>query len=132
MSELGGSVHRTARATVEDEITQRQMASLKAELAQLQAEYKEAKAGSKAGLKARIDEVEAHTRATSEHLHTRVTRVAQETEAKLKALQVQATRASGHLKTSVEQRIAELRVDGERRSHQLQQAWGLTKEALTS
>ena len=132
MSALGGIVHRTGRAAVEDELSQKEMTSVKAELSQLKAEYTHAKAESKAALKARIDAVEAMEHTTSERLHTRMTHLKQETEAKLKALQAQASKASGDLKAKIENRIAELHVDGERRSHQLKEAWGLAKKALAS
>ena len=132
MSKLGGIVHRTGRAAVEDELSQKEMASAKAELSQLKAEYEHTKTESKAKLKARIDEVEAQAHTTSERLHTRMNDLKQETEAKLKSLLAQATKATGDMKARIDQRIAELHLDGERRSHQLKQAWGLTKKALAS
>ena len=132
MSALGGMVHRTGRAAVEDELSQREMASAKAELSQLRDEYENAKAESKATLKARIDEVEARAHTSSERLHTRMNHLRQETEAKLKSLEAQAAKATGDVSARIDKRIAELRVDGERRSHQLAQAWGLTKKAFAS
>ena len=65
-------------------------------------------------------EVEAKAHTTSERLHTRMNHLKQETEAKLKSLLVQATKATGDMKARIDQRIAELHLDGERRSHQLE------------
>jgi uncharacterized membrane protein len=132
MSALGGTVHRTWRAGIEDELSQKEMASVKAELSQLRAEYEHAKTETRAALKARIDALEALEHKTSDRLHTRMTVLTQETEAKLKSLQAQAIKATGDLKSKLENRIAELQLDGERRSAQLKQAWGLTKKALAS
>lgn len=132
MNALGGIVHRTGRAAVEDELSQREMASAKAELSQLKAEYEHTKAEGKATLKSRIDEVEAKAHTASTRLHTRMSDLKQETEAKLKALQAQAAKASGDLKRNIDNRIADLHTDGERRAHQLREAWGLTKKAIAS
>ncbi len=132
MSELGSIVYRTGRSAVEDELSQKELAAAKAELSQLKAEYDHAKAETKATLKARIDEVDVKANSISERLQTRMTDLTQETEAKLKALQAQATRASEDLKAKIETRIAELHIDGERRSHQLKEAWVLTKKAFAS
>lgn len=132
MSALDGTVHRSWRTGVEDELSQKAMASIQVELAQLTAEYGHSIAETKAALKVRIDALEALEHKASDRLLTRMTALTQETEAKLKALQAQAIKASGDLKTKLENRIAELHVDAERRSGQLKQAWGLTKKALAT
>lgn len=132
MSALGGIVHRTARAEVEDELSQKDMAAAKTELSQLKAEYDHVASDTKAELKARIDEVETKAHTTSERLHTRMNSLKQETEAKLKSLQEQAAKATDDVKAKIDARIAAIQADGERRSHQLKQAWGLTKRALAS
>ena len=132
MSALSGIVHRPGRAAVEDELSQKEMASARAELSQLKAEYEHTKTESKAKLKARIDEVEAKAHSTSARLHTGMDHLRQETEAKFKSLQAQATKATGDVKARIDERIAELHVDGERRSHQLKQAWDVTTRALAS
>ena len=130
MAALGGVVHRTARAGVEDEITQKQMAAMKIELSQLESEYDHSRAETRDKLKARIEEVEAKAKGASERLQHRLAALKQETEAKLKSLQAQAVKSAGHAKTEIVARIAELRLDDERRASQLKQAWNLTKKAL--
>jgi uncharacterized membrane protein len=131
MSVLGGTVVRTWRADFEDQMIREEVAASKAELAQLQAEYQQATAENKAKLKARIDEVQAKAKAASDRLQVRVKQIEQETDARIKALQEQAAKAKGDAKAKFDTRIAELRADGERRSRQLKEAWGLTKAALT-
>jgi uncharacterized membrane protein len=132
MNALGGLVHRSARATVEDELSQKELASAKAELAHLKAEYEHTKTEAKVQLKSRMDEVEALANTTSERLQTRITDLKQETEAKLKSMQEQAAKLSSGVQTKVEDRIAELQADAKRRSLQLNEAWGLTKKAFAS
>jgi len=129
MSALGGVVHRTGRADVEDELARSQMAAIKAEATHLKAEYAQAKTDDKAKLKARIDAVELRIHATSDRLHARVLQNKEETEAKLTALWEQAARAEGDVKARIDTRITELRASGEHRSALLKQAWGLTKQA---
>lgn len=65
MKALSGIVHRTGRAAVEDELSQKEMAAAKLELTHLNEEYAHAKAEAKAQLKLRIDEVEAMAQSAS-------------------------------------------------------------------
>lgn len=132
MKALGGIVHRTGRAAVEDELSQKEMAAAKLELAQLQEEYAHAKAEAKAQLQLRIDEVEARAESTSERLHTRTKDLRHETEAKLKSLQEQAAQVSSSVQAKIEERIAGIQADATRRSHQLNEAWDLAKKAFAS
>ena len=132
MQALGGVVHRNWRAVVEDDLSQKEMASIRAELSELKSEYEHAKADGKAGLKESISALEDLERSTADRLKSRIAELSYETEAKLNALQAQASRASGDLKTKIETRIVNLQSDGARRVRQLEQAWGLTKKALAS
>jgi uncharacterized membrane protein len=132
MGELGGTLHRTGRAVIEDDLSQKEIAAAQAELAHLKVEYNHAKTETKATLKARIDEMEAKVHAASSRLERHIADLKLETEAKLTALRSQAAQASGDLKAKVESRIAELQTDGERRVHQLKEAWGLTRKAFAS
>jgi uncharacterized membrane protein len=132
MNALGGLVHRTGRATIEDELSQKAMASAQAELAHLKAEYEHSKAEGKAQLKARMDQVQALAKSNSEHLQKSMTDFKSETEAKLKSLQDQATKLSTGVQAKIEVRIADLQADAQRRTHQLNEAWGLTKKAFAS
>ena len=55
-----------------------------------------------------------------------------EMEAKLTALQDQATSATGLAKARIDRRIAGAKADFALRSKKLNQAWSLTKEALAA
>lgn len=132
MKALGGIVHRTGRAAIEDELSQKEMAVAQVELAHLKTEYEHARAEGKAQLQLRIDEVEAMAQSTSERLHARTKDLKQETEAKLKSLQEQAAQVSSSMQAKIEERIAGMQADATRRSHQLNEAWDLAKKAFAS
>ena len=53
-------------------------------------------------------------------------------DAKIKTLQVQAKGATDRTKARIDKRIAAAKADFEVRSKKLNQAWGLTKEALAA
>lgn len=130
MNALGGIVHRTGRADVEDELSQKEMAAIKTELSQLEAEYEHSKTANKARLRARIEEVEVKAQGISDRLHHQLTSFKEETAAKLKSLHAQADTATGEAKMRIEDRLKEIRADEERRTIQLKRGWGLTKKAV--
>jgi uncharacterized membrane protein len=130
MGALGGVVVRTWRADFEEQMLREDVAAFEAELAQLQAEYRQTTAENKAKLKARIDEVQAKAEAASDRLLARMDQIERETEAKINALQAQAALAKGDAKARLDNRIAELRADRKRRTSQLKEASGLIKAAL--
>ena len=51
-------------------------------------------------------------------------------DAKVQALQDQASKATGEAKTRLDQQVAQIKVGRETRTTKLHQAWQLTKEAL--
>lgn len=106
MEALGGVVFRRSREDFVDDQIERDVAALKAELAEL---------------KAKQDEIQARIEASQ-----------QETDAKIKSLQEQAAKESGERKAKREARITELKADQKRRSDLLKQAWELTKQALSA
>ena len=111
---------------------ERDVAALKAELAELEAEYDQATGEAKAKLQAKIDAAKAKLQATQDAIQARIEASQKETEAKIKSLQEQAAKESGERKAKREARIAELKADQKRRSDLLKQAWELTKEALSA
>lgn len=132
MSALGGIVHRVGRSDVEEQQAKTQMSAMKADLAHLKVEYGHAKAETKAAVRVRMDEVETEAQAISDRLTTRVKQFKQETDAKLSTLEAQAAKVKSDAKAKFHGRITELKADDKRRSEELKQAWGLTKEALAS
>jgi uncharacterized membrane protein len=130
MEAVGGVVFRRIRGDIVDAQFERDVAALKAELAELKAEYDQAIGEAKAKLQARIDAAKAKLQATQDSIKAKIETSQQETEAKIKSLQEQAAKAEGERKAKIEARIAELKADQKRRSDLLHQAWELTKEAM--
>ncbi len=131
MEALGGVVFRRTRTDVLDEQLEKDVAALKADLAELEAEYEQANAKAKAKLQIRIDNAQAKLQAAQDAVQARLASSQQETEAKIQSLQEQAAKAQGERKAKLEKRVAELRADSQRRSEQLRQAGEHIKEALS-
>ena len=128
---IGGTVLRQGRADFEHEQVQQQVNASKAELAELQAEHRQAREEHKAKLRARIDEARAQMRSRAAQAKEKRDRLQQETEAKIKTLQEQRVRAKADDKAKYEQRIAKLRADYDRRADKLVQAAQLWVDAET-
>jgi hypothetical protein len=129
MEAAGGVVLRAWRDNLEDERIRREAERRRAELAQLQAERAQARQEWQARLEARIEEARTKCQAVCDRVQARIDRLAEETDAKIEALHDQvAARKEG--KERIEERIAEIRADHDRRAAQLKQAWELTKDAL--
>jgi uncharacterized membrane protein len=121
MEALGGVVFRRTRRDVLDEQIEKDNAALKADLAELQAEYDQASAEAKSKLQAKIDTTKAKLQAMQDAMQARLEASQQETEAKIQSLQEKAAKAHGERKAKMEQRIAELKAEQKRRSEQLKQ-----------
>ena len=128
---IGGTVLRQRRADFEHEQIQQVVDASKAELAELEAEHRQATADRKAELKARIDEARARMRSRAAQAKENRDRLQQETEAKIKTLQVQRERARAEDNAKYEQRIAKLRADYDRSADELAQAAELWLDAAT-
>jgi uncharacterized membrane protein len=132
MEALGGVVFRRASVEVVDEQIERDVATLNAELAELEAERDQATGEAKAKLQAKVDAAKSKLQAAQNAIQARIEASQKETEAKIKSLQEQAAKESGKRKAKREARIAELKADHKRRSDLLKQAWELTKKALSA
>jgi uncharacterized membrane protein len=132
MEALGGVVFRRMRGEIVDAQIERDVTVLKAELAELEAERKQASGEAKAKLQAKIDATKSKLQAMQDGIQARIETSKQEMEAKTKSLQEQAARAQGERKAKLEKRSAELKADQKRRSDLLKQAWELAKEALSN
>ena len=132
MESLGGVVIRRSRGDVVDAQIERDSATLKADLAELEAEYDQATGEAKANLQKKIDAAKAKLHTTHETIEAKIEASQKETEAKIKSLQEQAAKESGQRKAKREARIAELKADQKRRSDLLKKAWELTKEAVSA
>jgi uncharacterized membrane protein len=132
MEALGGVVFRRMRGEIVDAQIERDVTVLKTELAELEAERKQASGEAKAKLQAKIDATKSKLQTMQDSIQARIETSKQEMEAKTKSLQEQAAKAQGERKAKLEKRSAELKADQKRRSDLLKQAWELTKEALSN
>lgn len=131
METLGGVVLRRTRKEVVDTQIERDVALLKADLAELEAERDQATGEARAKLQAKVDTAKARLQAVQDDIRARIEVSKNETEAKVKFLQEQATKDSDERKAKREVRISELKADHMRRSDLLKRAWELTKQALS-
>ena len=131
MEALGSVVYRESRKEVVDDQFERDIAALKADLGELEAEYKQSTGEARAKLQKKIDAARGRLQAELDDIQTRIEASQKQTEAKIKSLQEQAVKESGERKAKREARVAELKGDQLRRSDLLKQAWELTKEALS-
>ncbi|MBS3649338.1 DUF1269 domain-containing protein [Pseudaminobacter sp. 19-2017] len=129
MESIGGIVVRRRSDDFEDDRLRGEIELARRELSEYQAELAQAPEKTKARLATRIDEVRAKLRRAAERTESRIDRLRQETEAKVGALEHQAVRAAPDAKASIDRRIANIRVDDERRSSKLEQALAMAREA---
>jgi uncharacterized membrane protein len=132
MEALGGIVIRRIRGDFVDAQIERDVAALKADLAELEAERDQATGEARVKLQAKVDAAKGRLQATQDAIQARIEASQKDAEAKIKSLQERAAKESGERKVKREARIAELKADQKRRSDLLKQAWELTKEALSA
>jgi len=132
MGAIGGTVVRQWRMDFEDEMVEKNVKAIEAEIAQLKEEVSHASAENKAKLTARIAEAQAKLKSASERMEAQISRRQHEADAKISMLRGQAAKATASAKAKIDKRINEIRADHERRSAKLKQAWKLTKEALAA
>jgi uncharacterized membrane protein len=109
MEALGGTVFRVARADVEDDIYRKDVAGIKADIAQLKAEQAKSSAEHKARIQAKIDALNKKLKVKLEQAKQRSKRRQEEAKAKIKALEKKASEAKGEAKRNIEARIAEMK-----------------------
>ncbi len=132
MEPLGGVVFRRSRREYVDSQINRDVAGLKADLAELQTEYSQATGEARAKLQKKVDATKGKLQAAQDAIQGRIESSQKETEAKIKSLQKQAAKESGERKAKREARIAELKAEQKRRSDQLKQSWEHIKESLSN
>jgi uncharacterized membrane protein len=130
MEALGGEVIRRMRGEVLDSQIERDAATLKAEIADLEAEHALARRESKAKLEAKINAAKVRLQGTRDRAKAAAEATEKEMGAKVKALKEQVAKAKGDAKAKLEARTAEVQSEYKRRAEKLHQAWELTKEAL--
>lgn len=130
MEAIGGIVLRRTRDEFVDSQMERDLAGLKAEVANLKAEYARADKEARAKLQAKIDTAKTKLKAAQDRAGAAAEGKKREMDAKLGALRAHVAKAKGDAKAKLEARIAEVQSDYKRRADKLYQAWELTKEAV--
>jgi len=119
MEGLGGTVFRSSRENVEGEQHAQEVASLRADIAQLKAEQARSTAGQKAKLQAKIDTLHEKLQEKLEQAQKRSEQHDKETEAKISALKEKAAKAKGNTKAIIKARIVDIRKESKKFSEKL-------------
>ena len=130
MEELGGRVFRHWRLDVEDDQIDRDIQATQRELDELEAEWAQASADSKAKLQAKVDAAKAKLSALDEKARKKLATLKEQTDAKIDKLNKQIAKAGDDFKTGLEKSRDDLKADYEKRSKKLKEAGQLAAEAL--
>ncbi len=109
METLGGIVFRTERKHFEEDQRARDIAALRDEIDQLNAEQARVTAERKAKIQAQIDELNRKLNAKLDQAKQRSQQLETETDAKVKALQKKAATANREAKAAINQRISDMK-----------------------
>jgi len=109
MEALGGNVFRIARRSVEHEQYSKDVAAIKADIAQLKAEQAKSRADQKAKLQTKIDNLNKKLQTKLEQAKETSKQQEKEAKAKVDALEKKAAKAKGDAKAKIEQRIADIK-----------------------
>lgn len=131
MDSLSGQIFRRSRIQVEDAYYEQELAAFDAELDSLEAELKTASANRKAKLEAKVQETRRKLEAKQQELKARMESVKREGDAKIESLKEQIATVRSEQKELLTKRLDEVRTDYRERTAKLDQAWQLTKTALT-
>lgn len=109
MEALGGTVFRVARAKFEHDQYAREVAAIKADIAQLKTEQAKSRADQKAKLQTKIDNLNKKGHAKLAQAKQRLEQQQKEDKAKVDALKEKAAKAKGDKKAAIEARIADMK-----------------------
>jgi uncharacterized membrane protein len=129
METLGGTVFRTARRTVEHEQYAKDVAAIKADIAQLKTEQAKSRADQKIKLQKKSDNLNKKLHAKLEQAKETSEQQEKEAKAKVDALEKKAAKAKGEAKARIEARLAEIK-EKEKKSSEDFDNW-LNGEELT-
>ena len=114
METLGGTVFRVARENIDHEQFAKDVAAIKADIAQLKAEQAKSRANQKVKLQLKIDNLNEKLRSKLEAAKLRSMEQKKENKAKVDALEKKAARAKGEAKAKIETRIYEIKEEYKR------------------
>lgn len=109
MEALGGTVFRVTRENVEDDQYARDVATIKADIAQLKAEHAKARADRKAKLQTKIDNLNTKLQSKLAQAKQKSEQRAKEAKAKVEALEKKAAKAKSDEKAAIQARIADIK-----------------------
>ena len=108
MAALGGTVFRSTRKSIGHERHARDVAAIKANIAQLKSEESKAQADQKAKIQSKIDALNKKLNVKMEQAKQRAKQQQEEAKAKVDALEKKAEKATGEAKAKIKKRIAEI------------------------
>ena len=114
MAALGGTVFRATRQSVGHEQHARDVAAIKANIAQLKTEQAKARADQKAKIQSKIDALNNKLNVKMEQAKQRAKQQQEEAKAKVDALEKKAAKANDETKAKIKKRIAELKEEYKR------------------
>jgi uncharacterized membrane protein len=130
IEELGGTVLRRVRGEVIDAQIERDVKTLRTELASLRDEQSRALKEQRAKLDAKIERAKSELHAAQDRAKTALDAATREGDAKLRLLEERLGHARGDAKTKIDARIKATRTEYQRRSELLRQAWDLARQAV--
>lgn len=131
MEALGGEVFRRNRIQVEDAYFEKEIAAYEAELDALEAELERTAKERRARIEAKMQATRTKLETRKQELKARIDAVKREGDAKVESLRKQIALASEEQKEALQKRHDKVRAEYQERTAKLQQAWQLTRSALT-
>jgi uncharacterized membrane protein len=132
MENLGGVVFRRARADVLQAHFDHDVSVVKAEIADLEEEYKRASGDAKEKLHSKITSAKTSLDHALQQSKQKISELEADSNAKIKLVETQLSTATGEMKASIEGRLKKMRRASHDRSAKLKQAWALTKDAFAN
>jgi uncharacterized membrane protein len=129
---LGGTVFRVTRENVEDDQYAKDVAAIKADIAQLKAEQAKSQADRKAKIQTKIDNLNTKLQSKLAQAKLRSEQRQKEAKAKVEALQKKAAKAKADQKAAIEARIADIKNRSEKASEDFDKWWNGEKSERSS
>ncbi len=130
LESVGGRVFRRTRSEIAEAQFDHDMAALKSEIKQLEAEAAHATGVAKTKLQTKLATAKGSLDAAGHRAKLRVDALKHEAEAKAASLKAQLGEAKDDAKGKLEERVKRVKAAYHVRGAKLSQAWNLTKEAL--
>lgn len=132
MEAVGGVVFRRARADVAEAAMDRDIVSFRADVASIEKELQQAGGDAKKRLQNKVNAATASLEGGLKRARQAIDAQRHEAAGKLHHLEEQFVTAKGSVDGALDRRIKRLRTSFAERTDKLEQAWGLTKQALSA